>query len=99
MDDESLVEELERNGRVTAQQVALWRDSAALLSVLDAIGRDGANALIKVDGSRPDGSIYTVVLSGGRLGEAFFRKDGADWSALLREAISFYRAQVWSAHG
>jgi hypothetical protein len=66
------------------------------LAAFEAIGRDGATALIKVDGQRSDESIFTVVVSGGPLGDVFFRKDGADLEALLREAVMFYRAHVWS---
>lgn len=99
MDKKLLVEELLQDGHVSAAQVVQWRDSSGLLAVFDAIGRDGASAIVKVDGARPDGSIYTVVVSGGKLEDAFFRKDGADLDALLQEAISFYRARVWSIRG
>jgi hypothetical protein len=94
MDDRALLEKLRQNGCAPATWVEAWRGCAELLAALDAIGREGGNALVKIDGARPDGSFYTVVISGGRLGEAFFRKDGADLPALLREAISFYLAQI-----
>jgi hypothetical protein len=96
VDEKALIEELQKTGHLTLEQVSRWRDSSGLLAVFDAIGRDGANAMVKVDGGRSDGSVYTVVVSGGRLGEDFFRKDGANLNALLEEAISFYRARVWS---
>jgi hypothetical protein len=94
MDDRSLLEHLRESGCIAATWVEVWRECAELLAALDAIGRQGGNALVKVDGARPDGAFYTVVISGGRLGEAFFRKDGADLPALLREAVSFYVAHV-----
>jgi hypothetical protein len=50
--------------------------------------------VVKIDGGRSDGSVYTVVVSGGRLGEDFFRNDGADLATLLQEAISFYRSRA-----
>jgi hypothetical protein len=90
MDDGTLIQRLQDSGAMAAMDVERWRDSAKLLAALDVIGQDGASALIKIDGARPDGSIYTVVVSGGRMGEAFFRKDGRELPPLLREAISFY---------
>jgi len=72
---------------------ASWRDSLQLLAALDAVGRDGANVLLKIDGGRSDDRPYTVVVSGGRLGEEFFRKDGAALVSLLREAVVFYAAR------
>lgn len=75
------------------EQVSQWREVAPLMATLEAIGRDGASAVVKIDGGRPD-AIYTVVLSGPRLGESFFRKDGSDVQVLLREAIEFYVSKV-----
>jgi hypothetical protein len=97
MDDDSLLEELKKGARLSATRVDEWRELSGLLAVLDAIGRDGANALLKIDGERPADTIYTVLISGGRLGQSFFRRDGGDLRALLREAILFYREHVWSA--
>jgi hypothetical protein len=73
-----------------------WTRCAPLLAELDALGRLGGNALVKIDGGRHDvdGSLpetYTVVLAGGRLRDEFFRRDGADLEQLLRDAIEFYR--------
>ena len=99
MKDDSLLEEWQKRGLVTASHTSLWREAVELLGIFDAIGRAGANALIKIDGSRPDGSIYTVVISGGQLGDAFFRKDGTELPALLEEAISFYRTRMWTTQG
>lgn len=96
MDDKSLLSELQKSGRVGTAEVASWSDSAELLPAFDAIGRDGATALIKIDGGRSDDAVYTVVISGGRLGEAFFHRDGANLSVLLLEAISFYREKLWT---
>jgi hypothetical protein len=97
VDDESMLKELQERGYVSENGVSRWRELGSLLAVLDAIGKDGASALLKVDGERQK-AVYTVVISGGRLGEAFFRKDADDVHALLREAIDFYRAHVWG-HG
>jgi len=97
MDNKSaLIEELQKTGHITLEQVARWKDLSELLAVLDAIGNDGASVIMKVDGGRSDASVYTVVVSGGKLGEAFFRKDGPKLHELLYEAISFYEARVWA---
>jgi len=67
------------------------------MAALDAIGRDGVSVLVKIDGLRPDAAVYTVAISGPRLGEAFFfRQDGSDLPALLRAGIEFYRVAAWS---
>ena len=97
MTKSTLLEQLKSAGRFTAAQAALWHDSAELLAVADAIGREGSSVVVKIDGARKDGSIYTVVVSGGRLGEDFFRKDGADLATVLQDAISFYQSKVWAA--
>ncbi|MFT3719389.1 hypothetical protein [Pseudorhodoferax sp.] len=91
MNDQKLVDEFVASGRVVDRQLTLWRDVAGLMAVFDAIGRDGVSAMVKIDGGRLDGVIYTVVVSGPRLGEAFFRQDGSDLAVLLRAAIAFYK--------
>jgi hypothetical protein len=96
---EKLFESLRSGGRVSSEQVSLWSGVAGLLAGLDAIGREGANVVVKIDGGRPDGSFYTVVISGGRLEEEFFRKDSGDLAALLQEAVEFYKVRVWSNTG
>ncbi|MFT3848692.1 MAG: hypothetical protein QM739_08415 [Propionivibrio sp.] len=96
MNTELLVNTLQTSGRVSGEQVSRWTDAAGLMAALDAIGRDGANAVVKIDGARPDGAVYTIVISGAQLGEAFFRKDGSDLLALLRDAIEFYRSVAWT---
>jgi hypothetical protein len=97
--DDDLLLELLENGQVAEDVLDRWHDALPLLAIFDAIGRDGASALIKVDGARPARSIYTVVVSGGRLGDASFRRDGGELSAMLREAIAFYRERAWPARG
>jgi hypothetical protein len=97
MKETSVVDDLRKSGRITDEAVARWGRVSGLLAALDAVGRDGANAMVKIDGARPNGEIYTVVVSGGKLGDAFFRKDGADVDALLRDAVSFYREHAWSS--
>ena len=69
--------------------VDLWKSRAGLLASFDRIGREGATAVIKIDGGR-DAAIYTVVVSGGRLVESFYHQDGPDISVLLRDAVAYY---------
>jgi len=96
MDERRLIESLLSDGHVNQSQLKMWSDAAGLLAALDAIGREGASAVFKFDGARVDGLVYTVVVSGGRLGETFFRKDSDDFASLLVEAVEFYKTRVWS---
>lgn len=96
MSYKQVVESLRSGGHLSSEQLIVWSDAAGLLAALDAIGREGASAVVKIDGGRPNDSKYTIVVSGGRLGEAFFRKDGDDLVALLVEAVEFYRVRVWT---
>ncbi len=95
MNNEQLVETLLARAHISDAQVALWRESAGLLAVFDAIGRDGMNAVVKIDGARTDGAVYTVLITGPKLGDEYFRQDGGDLPALLRNAIDFYTSKVW----
>lgn len=96
MNNDNLLDDLKTRGFLQATSVARWHDASELLAVVDAIGREGSSAVIKVDGARENKAVYTVVLSGGSLGEDYFRKDGADLISVLQEAISFYQNKVWS---
>lgn len=96
MDSQTIVERMLSSGRVAEADVARWTDAAALMATFEAIGRDGTSAIFKVDGSRP-AEPFTVVLSGPRFGDSFYRKDGSDAFALLRDAISHYSAECWTS--
>jgi hypothetical protein len=63
------------------------------IAELEALAQDGVVIVLKIDGERKNSAdIFTVVLSGGHLNpEDFFRMDGRDLSALIDNAISFYR--------
>ena len=50
MDDQTLVEKLEKDGRLSRVDLLRWQEAAKLMAVFDAIGRDGVNAVIKIDG-------------------------------------------------
>jgi hypothetical protein len=53
---------------------------------------DGGTLVVKVDNERDDGRVYTVGVNGSRYGGRFFRMDGADLVAILREALRFCAA-------
>ena len=90
MERHTFFDELEAHGMIDTSRKAIWEDASNLLSVIDMVGRRGSSVVVKVDGARDNNLIYTVVISGGLLGEDFFRKDGVDLKTLLEEAISFY---------
>lgn len=91
MSDFDLLAQVSRLGLDAEGGVAVWGNAVRLLAAFDAIGRDGAVVLLKVDGQRENGLVYTVFVSGGRLPkDSGFRKDGADLQELLREAVQFY---------
>jgi hypothetical protein len=89
-----IVAALRESGHISNEQMNRWAQAAPMLAALEAIGRDGANALVKFDGQRQDKN-FTVVLTGPRFGESFFRCDGDDLLALLRDAIEDYRSKGW----
>jgi hypothetical protein len=66
-----------------------WNAAAPLLQELDKHSNEGVTAIVKIDGER-ESQKYTVVLSGGQLGERFFRQDGDCLPTLLELAIDFY---------
>jgi hypothetical protein len=94
LDDEAMLSALRAAGVDASSAVSAWTQSASLLAAFDAIGRLGSHALVKVDGERDGSQVYTVLVSGGRLGSDFFRRDGDDLPTLLREALRFYLANA-----
>jgi hypothetical protein len=91
MDDEkALIAGITALGLDARRGEPSWTEALPLLAALDAIGRDGGSAMVKIDGARANSDVFTVVVSGGRLGECFFRKDGSDLRSLLREAVAYY---------
>jgi hypothetical protein len=92
MEKKSLVNSEQVSGRISEEKIYRWRHIAQLMASLETIASDGITAIVKIDGERPD-AIFTVVISGLRLGDSFFRKDGSDIEVLLQEAIAFYSAR------
>jgi hypothetical protein len=70
----------------------VWIDAAPLMSELQRATSDGGTLVVKVDNERDDGRVYTVVVNGSRYVGRFFRTDGADLVAILREALRFCAA-------
>lgn len=62
---------------------AYWKD-------IETIAKDGASVVIKLDGQRSEDNFYSVILSGGKLNDGFFRKDGSELNSLLKELIEYY---------
>lgn len=88
--DSKLQELLGRQGLDWPAHVDSWRRSVELLAALEAIGRDGASVVVKVDGGRASGDEFTVVVSGGGLGGDYHRGEGACLESLLRAAVEAY---------
>ena len=63
---------------------------------LEALAKDGAIVVLKIDGERKNNhDIFTVVLSGGRLSpDDFFRMDGSNFSSLIDAALNFYNERM-----
>ena len=62
----------------------------SLFIELNAIARDGASVIVKLDGARTAELFYSVVISGGNLKEDYFRKDGGDLIPLIQEGVDYY---------
>jgi hypothetical protein len=85
--DDELFQALARAG--IGRDESRWLESASLLAAFDALGRSGFVVLIKVDGERTNGQLYTVAILGRSPAEDSFRKDGAELQPLLRDALHF----------
>lgn len=72
---------------------ANWSGIDSVLPALEAMANDGSVVVIKLDGQRKppkDNGRYTVLVSGGKLGEDFFRIDTAVLEEGLAAAILRY---------
>ena len=63
--------------------------------LLDRIQSEGSVVVVKLDGERHENR-YTLVITGGLLGENYFRKDSDDLGDLIRDAVNFYDSLIWS---
>ena len=74
-----------------------WSGCDAVWNVLEGMANDGSTVVIKIDGQRTGPEVndrYTVVLSGGPLGEDFFRLDTPVLEEGLAKAILYYAARI-----
>lgn len=70
-----------------------WEGCDAVWNVLEEMANSGSTVVIKIDGQRTgpdDNGRYTIVLSGGPLGEDFFRLDTPVLEEGLAKAILYY---------
>jgi hypothetical protein len=75
-----------------------WRGCDAVWGVLEEMAAEGATVVIKIDGQRngpDDNGRYTVLVSGGPLGEDFFRRDTPVLEDGIAEAIVHYAERCW----
>ena len=75
-----------------------WRGCDAVWDVLEEMASEGATVVVKIDGQRngpDDNGRYTVLVSGGPLGEDFFRRDTRVLEEGLAEAIVHYAEKCW----
>src|SRR5688572_5147245 len=75
-----------------------WSGCDAVWGVLEEMGNEGATVVIKIDGQRTgpeDTGRYTVIVSGGPLGEDFFRLDTPVLEEGLAKAILYYARKCW----
>lgn len=66
--------------------LSTWRLVATQISLMEAAVRKQGSCLIKVDGLRGNGDIYTLVFW-DKGGEPLFRSDGHDLRAMLGDAL------------
>jgi hypothetical protein len=62
--------------------------------LLNQIQTEGSVVVVKLDGLRTQ-NCYTLVISDGRLGEDYFRKDGDDLGELITAGVNFYDNLIW----
>ena len=74
----------------------------AVWPVLEEMANQGSTVVVKIDGERrgeDDNGRYTVVVSGGPLGENFFRMDVSNLEEGLAKAILHFARAVWGQEG
>jgi len=95
---------LKRRASQVVQEVGLatvppnWSGCDAVWAVFEEMSKEGATVVIKIDGQRTgpeDNGRYTILVSGGPLGEDFFRLDTHVLEDGLAKAILFYAEKCW----
>jgi hypothetical protein len=95
MDPRAAVASLLRDRGLASPPVD-WEGCDAVWPALEAMADEGAVVVVKLDGERTGRSgRYSVVVSGGRLGEDYFRQDTAVLEDGLARAILHYAERCW----
>ena len=99
MDAQSMNDRLARlREGLGVEGAADWSTVDAFWPVLERMRGDGAVVVLKLDGQRvgeDDDGPFTVVLSGGGLGDDYVRVDGRSMPAALGEAVMRYARAAW----
>lgn len=75
-----------------------WFGCDAVWPALEEMANEGSVVVVKLDGQRTspeDNGRYTILVSGGQLGEDFFRMDTDVLEEGLSKAILFYADKCW----
>lgn len=75
-----------------------WQGCDAVWEIFEKMASEGSTVVIKIDGQRTkpdDNGRYTVVVSGGPLGEEFFRLDTPVLEDGLARAILHFTEKCW----
>ncbi len=78
-----------------------WTCLRDLSSALEQMANEGAIVVGKIDVGRQepgDSGRYTVVISGGLLGDDYFRRDSVSLSSAVSDGILFYDQLVWKTN-
>jgi hypothetical protein len=69
----------------------------ALIPYLEKMRQDGAVVVLKLDGQRRGSEVcaYTAIVSGGQLGDDYFRTDAASLSEAIVFIIINYAQKCW----
>lgn len=79
-----------------------WHGCDAVWPVLEEMANEGSTVVVKIDGERRgegDNGRYTVLVSGGPLGENFFRMDVSNLEEGLAKAILHFAQATWGQGG
>jgi hypothetical protein len=75
-----------------------WSGCDAIWPALEEMANEGSTVVVKIDGQRKgegDNGRYTVLVSGGPLGEDFFRMDTSTLEEGLAKAILHFAQARW----
>lgn len=79
--------------KITASST--WQNAAlSLLTAIDVVKKEGNGVIVKWDGKRENGKIYTVVWEGDEANGSRFRSDTDDLEWALRQVVSTYECST-----